>query len=642
MYVDENALQPSQMTLSWSMDQVVVANRISAELHELAKRGDKEACISYLVNELRSYGLNAHTQAYAYYVPGSDEPLRGVNIYARSHTPQIDGREALLLAASWRSHWQGNATSDEMELPFVPDDGQRRAINVRGISLLLALAKHTTSIPFWSKDLMFVISDGFLDGMQAWATQYFGLEQPNLDAEPILCTGAQIWNALALDYPADSFSSFAFLFEGRDGLLPNLDTVNTISNIARSDLLSPAVELHGLSTKGPLRFLRANALPSWVPVAWIERKWLGYNGVDRFLVGWRNILAQLRLQLAGHPSGIHGVLLPFHVDGVTIFGEPASGPYGFIELGRISESTMRSFSNLLERLHHSQFFYLLASPWRFVQIGVFLFVPLFLAAALTLKGIAVWSQLGSLRQKQRNALRRQYTKSVPLLAEPTYDEFAQLCNDEEQRARFRSHDRPVVMVLLLMGVCHGIGGVILALLTRTPIDCAVAHGLGSCRPLLWILLCSLLSPVIMACYARFWKGATLLSLAMCLHAFTLLNAGMVISVLATLNFAQATTMALLLCATLYPVCVLHDRSFFRSAWYLLQGISLVLVSPPILTIAATFLPRAWLSGLDVEHILRAALWDFHVLRTSMLHILCLGYAPMILQGATACLLYSLS
>ena len=142
------------------MDQVVVANRISAELHELAKRGDKEACISYLVNELRSYGLNAHTQAYAYYVPGSDEPLRGVNIYARSHTPQIDGREALLLAASWRSHWQGNATSDEMELPFVPDDGQRRAINVRGISLLLALAKHTTSIPFWSKDLMFVISDG--------------------------------------------------------------------------------------------------------------------------------------------------------------------------------------------------------------------------------------------------------------------------------------------------------------------------------------------------------------------------------------------------------------------------------------------------------------------------------------------------
>ena len=117
---------------------------------------------------------------------------------------------------------------------------------------------------------------------------------------------------------------------------------------------------------------------------------------------------------------------------------------------------------------------------------------------------------------------------------------------------------------------------------------------------------------------------------------------MVISVLATLNFAQATTMALLLCATLYPVCVLHDRSFFRSAWYLLQGISLVLVSPPILTIAATFLPRAWLSGLDVEQILRAALWDFHVLRTSMLHILCLGYAPMVLQGATACLLYSLS
>ena len=67
-------------------------------------------------------------------------------------------------------------------------------LNLRGISTVLSLASflkgrfpmylkdHLPTIQFkgyslWAKDLIFVISDGYLDGMQAWITTYHGVEQ---------------------------------------------------------------------------------------------------------------------------------------------------------------------------------------------------------------------------------------------------------------------------------------------------------------------------------------------------------------------------------------------------------------------------------------------------------------------------------
>lgn len=32
----------------------------------------------------------------------------------------------------------------------------------------------------WAKDLVFVISDGYLDGMQAWITAYHGVTQTSM------------------------------------------------------------------------------------------------------------------------------------------------------------------------------------------------------------------------------------------------------------------------------------------------------------------------------------------------------------------------------------------------------------------------------------------------------------------------------
>ena len=59
-YVDENALQPGYAEARWGAPNVHEADRISAQLHEIARQDDKDARIAYLVQELRSYDLDVH------------------------------------------------------------------------------------------------------------------------------------------------------------------------------------------------------------------------------------------------------------------------------------------------------------------------------------------------------------------------------------------------------------------------------------------------------------------------------------------------------------------------------------------------------------------------------------------------------
>lgn len=624
VYVDENALQPGQTSTSWSMDDVHEADRFSADLLALAERNVTER-YEYIAAQLRAFGLDVYTQSYSFHVPGS-APIQGTNIYARARTPRIDGREAIVLGASWQSRWRASPTASKV-LPYVPNDGTDCALNIRGVSLTLAMAQHVSRIPYWSKDVVFVLSDSYLDGMQAWASAWFGQMHPHLHAEPVYGAGSQIWNALMLDYPGDSYSSISYLHEGRDGQLPNLDTLNAITEILRLSHMQPALGLHGSTHEQVLQTPHASAFPSWLPMSWLETTLLGRDGVHWYLAGWRALLTQFRLLLAGHPSGIHGVLLPFHVDAVTLFAEPASGPYGFQHLGHVTESALRTFSNLLERLHHSQFFYLLPTPYRFVPIGVFLFVPLLLAAVLTLRGLSLWNALGRARDAQRTAWRTQHTPAddagaLSLLAQPTYAEFAALCQDENARAQFLSYNRPVLSALLAMVlmVATGLAGLaVLVSMTPTPRAFTQLIVTLTLVPLVCVQMCP-----------RSWAK----SLAQCIHAFALLHAGMLISVLATLNFAQATAMALCLSLTLYP---LSPPTCSSRVGYRLMTLWLTIATPLSLWVIALAVPS---TSAMAQALLLHAVRDWYVVRTSTLSVLFVGYMPLAWQSVLAAGLYA--
>lgn len=68
-------------------------------------------------------------------------------------------------------------------------------LNMRGVSTILALAgflkreltflaalifffNDDLGYSYWGKDIIFVVSDGYLEGMQAWLGAYHGASQP--------------------------------------------------------------------------------------------------------------------------------------------------------------------------------------------------------------------------------------------------------------------------------------------------------------------------------------------------------------------------------------------------------------------------------------------------------------------------------
>lgn len=640
IYVDENALQPGQTDVAWGWDDVQYADSASEALEAFTRLGDEHGRLAYLASELASWGLEVHTQPYTIDI-GTGVRVNGTNVYARSYTPRIDGREAMVLAASWHSRLKQTVNPGK-GLPYAPPALGGRAANIRGTALVLALARCLSSTPHWSKDLLFVFSDGHLDGMQAWATSYFGNAPAAIHADAVHGGDAQIWNALALDFPANSYSSLSFLHEGRDGQLPNLDTMNSVMAILERMQFNPMTGLHGATYEQAA----AAAEPAdweWYLPAVVRDALEPYRLLLRdYGMGWRALWTQWRLQLAGHPSGVHGVLLPYHVDAITLYAEPSAGPNGFYELGKVTESTLRSFSNLVERLHHSQFFYLLLSPWRFVPIGVYILVPLGLGAVLTLAGLAIWHALGVRRDQLRRALfdRVAPKSTAPEWEQPTYWELARRMESAPPAARavalgaYNALARPTWPVLGCMAAAHAAGVLCLAATVSLP-------WLPSFGAAVWLVRAlTLVFPAAMT-YTVLRSELEIVQFATCLHAFTLLEAGMVASVLSTLNMAQALFIALVGIATLYtmnPPWGMHVDHGMRRGWapcvkYTAHALACLALSPPFLALGAEAV-----EGPSVH----MALWDFCVLRTAALPLAFVAYLPLLFQGAVAAGLYAVA
>lgn len=133
--------------------------------------------------------MTAYNQSYTFEIPSQAgiKKINGINTYARFPAARGDGREAFVLAASWKSAWDGKndpelkeAFAKKEDLEGAMSDYERRGvrrINIRGIATTLLLARHLSGYGHWSKDLIFVFSDGELEGIQAWTSSYFGKEQ---------------------------------------------------------------------------------------------------------------------------------------------------------------------------------------------------------------------------------------------------------------------------------------------------------------------------------------------------------------------------------------------------------------------------------------------------------------------------------
>ncbi|WWC62223.1 uncharacterized protein I303_104818 [Kwoniella dejecticola CBS 10117] len=288
--------------------------------------GDLERSVNSTFEERTAYLQNTFSAS------GLDTANTTKSTWAHVKPPRSKGTESILVSSNWVSR-----------------DGTP---NLRGVATLLAMSDFLRGQNHWAFDIILVVGEGYMEGLEDFMRNYHSL-----------FTGV-IWNGLNIDYPGHSFSHIGLFYEGINGRLPNQDVINAVQ---RTSHFSGGV---------PTRF---HNIPDDVPD--IGPEWFG-----KYLLGAKHLLHHFGYMITGRVSAGHGVLARHRIDSLTMYCTPATGPHGFHSLGKSVEATLRSFNNLLERLHASYFFYLLPRPWNFIPVGQYLPSAVLLGASLTIGG----------------------------------------------------------------------------------------------------------------------------------------------------------------------------------------------------------------------------------------------------------------
>ncbi|KJA27463.1 hypothetical protein HYPSUDRAFT_131080 [Hypholoma sublateritium FD-334 SS-4] len=515
VYIDENALQPGQVNIDWNWGDVHTADQYLAQVENLCFENiTAEQRAEWMSEEFSKLGISSSTQRYSFTT--STKKLNGTNAYAVLSAPRHSGTEAMVIGASWISR-------------IGEEDG---TVNIRGVSTVLALANFLKRYSYWGKDIVFVISDGYLDGMQAWLAAYHDVIQVGMHTEPLELTSGVIWTALNIDYPGHSFSHLGMFFEGLNGRLPNQDLMNSFARVALYTVGIPVVLYD---------HVESNETPSWL-----------YNtlrkipGFTSYLLQARNVARHLQYQVTGQGSGIHGIFHRFRIDAITLFAVPATGPHGFHSLGRTIEGTLRTMNNLLERLHASFFFYIMTGPEQFLKIGLYIPSAIFISIAMMFHGLSTWVDAAWVEES--------------------------ISSKQPTPSRWRKRRRPVIPALCIMIAIHLMG----ALLFKV-ISSPTFAGNQAFSPIIFLLFSSL---PLFAIRVSKPPSDNVASISVILKALNICLASTVISIITLLNFSLAATLSVLLGFPLVAssfVPSIHLR-LLKYAAYSFLGLGWLLVS----------------------------------------------------------------
>ncbi|KAG1174609.1 hypothetical protein G6F70_006567 [Rhizopus microsporus] len=328
-YISENALLPGQANVEYGYNDIRTAEDYVQKLIGIQDK-DSETRAQFIHEEFRQSGFVSAIQRFDMDTIGHN--TKGTNIFAIHKAPRSDGKEALILSASWIS--------------------RTGEFNTNGIAALLSLAKLFKRNVYWAKDIILLITDQGKVGTQAWLNAYHGIDEKDEISAIVMPRSGAIQGVINLDFPGtQDYEALGIFFEGVNGQLPNLDLINTIVAVAERTNPPISVTLHD-DTSYPF----ANHK---------------YGTYFRSLF---YMLQSMKYLVFGHPSSDAGLYL--RIDAVTIYGIVGSthlnSLFGFGRIGRLVESTFRSLNNLLEHFHQSFFFYLLPSPHRYVSISQYM------------------------------------------------------------------------------------------------------------------------------------------------------------------------------------------------------------------------------------------------------------------------------
>ncbi|KAM4689754.1 glycosylphosphatidylinositol anchor attachment 1 protein isoform 2-T2 [Discoglossus pictus] len=301
---------------------------------------------------MKSVGLEVYTQSFVRTLPFPDESterymVKGTNVYGILRAPRAASTESLVLS--------------------VPcSEGQN---NNQAVGLLLALASYFRGQIYWAKDIIFLVNEHDLIGMEAWLEGYHDVNVTEIKSSVMIGRAGAIQAAVSLEVSSDVVTSFDVVVEGLNGQLPNLDMVNLFHAFCQKNTLLCTIQ-------GKLQRNDYDTFPGYV-----------HN--------LQTMLLMVLKQGSGRPQGDHGLFLRYHIEAITLRGINSFRQYKYdmSTVGKTLEGMFRKLNNLSERLHQSYFFYLLPSLSRFVSIGIYMPAIGFIILILILRSLDLWIKL---------------------------------------------------------------------------------------------------------------------------------------------------------------------------------------------------------------------------------------------------------
>lgn len=362
-YFSDNGLLPGLASREFTFGKL--ADQYLTEIENVTSSlPENEIPVEYLRTKFTDFGLEFYEHQFQLNYPfGEREQHRGRNVYAILRAPRAASTEALVISTPYRSSMNVHGST----LPSV--------------AIMLSLAKFFIAKDYWAKDLVFLVADKELVGVQSWLNAYHGLSESDVLLHGKLpATAGVIQAALNLEIHSFKPKFVDVKIEGLNGQLPNLDLFNVAIELCNRESLPATFHGHSFSMTGD----------EW-------KDWL------------RNVNtlgSMMATQATTLPTGAHGLFQKFAIQAISLeaFGVPAkrSQPLtSAVNIGRAIEGIIRSLNNLQQRFYRSFFFYLLPSTRRYISIGFYMIAFGLLCLPLCLRSLKLYfDSLESKKQKE--------------------------------------------------------------------------------------------------------------------------------------------------------------------------------------------------------------------------------------------------
>ncbi|EGG19202.1 hypothetical protein DFA_02450 [Cavenderia fasciculata] len=351
-YMSENALLPGSARVPFDYQDATAMNQIATNyqnyINQLVTSSggsrspdsneNRKKASQWIYDYLQELGIETHHHSF--------NNQTGYNIYAVLRAPKSDGTESLLLSTKFNCE-KKNEGGESM---------------ISSIGLVLGIVKHLQERGrVWlAKDIVIVITDGYHQevGMRTWLADY---HSNTLDSKQSFPRAGQIQAALNLII--NNNDKLNILAEGSNGQLPNLDLINTIVRLVQKE-------------------------GGGVPITLSAQE----NELAQYLdPSLRTLFTFMMNQAIGVPTGDHGLFHKYHIDAATI----SVPPKRIEKSAKAVLGTLRSLNNLLEHLHQSFYYYLLATPLQYISIGEYMISLGLIVAPLIIRVLLLLVSLSS-------------------------------------------------------------------------------------------------------------------------------------------------------------------------------------------------------------------------------------------------------